>query len=95
MKKHLRIFWIHRRNVFGEDRGFIYCLSVWGDVVLSGGGDGMLLAHDRKSAVPGGGLLWGLGASSQGAVRAIGVSKGKLIAAGDDGNVLSYAMPTS
>ena len=71
----------------------------------------MLLAHDLRTSqsVKGsGGLLWGLGASSQGAVRAIAVASPKatrgggagkghsfdqtrLLAAGDDGNVLMYS----
>jgi hypothetical protein len=86
--------------VFSEHADFIYSVAVWGDVCLSGGGDGMLFAHDLRtsqSAKGTGGLLWGLGASSQGAVRAIGVGGGgaggagaRLIAAGDDGNVLMY-----
>jgi F-box/WD-40 domain protein 7 len=86
--------------VFSEHADFIYSVAVWGDVCLSGGGDGMLLAHDISTAqsVKGsGGLLWGLGASLQGAVRAVGVGGGggvgagaKLIAAGDDGNALIY-----
>ena len=85
--------------MFSEHADFIYSLAVWGDVCLSGGGDGMLLAHDLRTsqAVKGsGGLLWGLGASSQGAVRALGVGGGggnaaRLVAAGDDGNVLLYS----
>ena len=70
----------------------------------------MLLAHDLRTSqsVKGsGGLLWGLGASSQGAVRAIAVAspatrgpgsgrgpsfdQTRLVAAGDDGNVLMYS----
>jgi len=91
---------------------------VWGDVVVSGGGDGMILAHDlqatkQKSTQGSGssrtndesfsgsasddgghfGLLWGLGASSQGAVRAIGISGGQMAAASDDGSVLVYTFP--
>jgi hypothetical protein len=80
--------------VFEEQREFIYCMTVWGDVILSGGGDGMVMAHDLEAlgeAQGNRGLLWGLGASSQGAVRSIGVQSGKMAAACDDGNVMTYA----
>lgn len=107
-----------RRAVFDEKRKFIYSIAVWGDVVVSGGGDGMILAHDLQAtrqnstqragrsqahygscsgAASGGGghfgLLWGLGASSQGAVRAIGITGGQMAAASDDGSVLVYTFP--
>jgi hypothetical protein len=83
--------------VFAERRGFIYSLCVVGDVVLSGGGDGLLLAHDLHATAaptPGSspGLLWGLGACSQGgAVRAVASADGKLVVAGDDGKALVYS----
>lgn len=72
--------------MFSEQRGFIYCLAVTGGLVLSGGGDGSLLCHDLGA----GKLLWGLGASSQGAVRAVGVKGGRLATAGDDGKCLVF-----
>ena len=93
-----------RRTVFTEARSFIYCLAVVGDLVLSGGGDGMVLAHDLRSPAPpaggggggggctGHGLLWGLGASSAGAVRALGATRDRIVAAGDDGNALVYSL---
>ena len=96
----LRVLLPSRRAVFEEPRSFIYSLCVAGDVVLSGSGDGMLLAHDLQHAggsggkhgAATGGLLWGLGASSAGAVRAVGASDRRIVAAGDDGNVLVFVM---
>ena len=76
--------------MFNEHRDFIYTMTVAGGLCLSGGGDGMVLAHDLKQAQGSQGLLWGLGASSQGAVRAIGITARHLVAAADDGNVLVY-----
>lgn len=76
--------------MFDEKREFIYCMAVWGDVILSGGGDGMVMAHDLEAQGEGKGLLWGLGAASEGAVRAIGVAPGRMTAACDDGNVMVY-----
>lgn len=83
--------------MFEEQREFIYCLAVWGDVILSGGGDGMVLAHDIEVAgdgTSGKGVLWGLGAASQGAVRALGVAPNRMTAACDDGNVMVYNFGT-
>ena len=102
--------------MFAEKRSFIYSVAVLGDVVLSGSGDGMLLAHSLNadhghpkcgggsggdggvflggdSSGVGGGLLWGLGASSMGAVRCVGGSTGRVVAASDDGSALVWAMP--
>jgi hypothetical protein len=63
--------------------------------VLSGGGDGLLLAHDLNSTKSTGkspGLMWGLGACSQGgAVRAVACAHDSVVVAGDDGNALAYA----
>lgn len=84
-----------RRAVFAESRQFIYSVCVAGDVVLSGGGDGLLLAHDLNSTKSTGkspGLMWGLGACSQGgAVRAVACAHDSVVVAGDDGNALAYA----
>lgn len=37
-------------NVFEDHRDFIYSMHVHGDILFSGGGDGMLLAHDVVSS---------------------------------------------
>ena len=70
-------------------KDFIYSLALAGDVVLSGDGKGMLLAHDWKT----GALCYGLGANSA-AVRCIAVAAvaggDALVTSGDDGNVLVY-----
>jgi len=50
----------------------------------------MLLAHDITSRK----LLWGLGAN-QAAVRCIGVTGSRLVAAGDDGNAIIYTFSES
>jgi hypothetical protein len=70
---------------------FIYTLACVGGLALSGGGDGLLLAHNVAS----GEVLWGLGAN-EAAVRCIGVcatgprSRQVMLAAGDDGKALVY-----
>ena len=55
------------------------------DGLCSGGGDGMLLAHDLEQ----GKLLYGLGAN-QAAVRCIGTTPSKMVVSGDDGNAIVY-----
>lgn len=80
------------RKVWTDHTDFIYSLCVVGDVCLSGSGSGMLLAHDIKCGRnSGAGLMWGLGASSLGAVQAVGSTRDILIAAADDGSVLVYS----
>ena len=60
-------------------------------MALSGGGDGILLAH----SVANGELLWGLGAN-EAAVRCVGAvatgtkSRQLMVAAGDDGKAIVY-----
>jgi F-box/WD-40 domain protein 7 len=79
-----------------EHRDFIYSLHVPGSaaacassVVLSGAGDGMLLAHDLRTGKP----LWGLGAN-EAAVRCIDTAGGhQLVVTGDDGRVMIYDFP--
>jgi len=72
-------------------KDFIYSLTCIGGVALSGGGDGILLAHSVAS----GELMWGLGAN-EAAVRCIGAlstgtkSRQLMVAAGDDGKALVY-----
>ena len=73
------------RTTFAHHRDFIYSVETIGDYVASGGGDGMLLIHDAKTDK----LLYGLGAS-EGAVRAIACTPKRLVAAGDDGKVLTF-----
>jgi hypothetical protein len=60
---------------------------VAGWVVLTGAGDGMLLAHDLVEGKP----LWGLGAN-EAAVRCIAATADgrHMIASGDDGRALVY-----
>lgn len=57
-----------------------------GGVLVSGGGDGMVLLHDLVSMR----LLYGLGCCSKGAVRCIIAQEGKLTVGGDDGNAMIY-----
>ena len=74
------------RAVFAEHRDFIYCLRTAGSLCFSGGGDGMLVAHDLSAGRP----LWAVGAGLA-AVRCIGVVGGShLVAAGDDGKCMTY-----
>jgi WD40 repeat protein len=73
------------RSTFAHHKDFIYSVESVGDFVASGGGDGMLLVHDVKV----GKLLYGLGAS-EGAVRALACTAERMIAAGDDGKVLTF-----
>ena len=73
------------RCEFAHHKDFIYSLGLRDDLVLSGGGDGLLLVHDLQTDK----LLYGLGAS-EGAVRAIGATERNLVVAGDDGNVMLY-----
>ena len=51
-----------------------------------GDGEGMMYCYDLKD----GQLKYGLGASSQGAVRCITMAGEKLVACGEDGNILVY-----
>jgi F-box/WD-40 domain protein 7 len=59
---------------FEDHRDFIYDIKVAGGICFTGGGDGMLLAHDLRERK----LLWGLGANKA-AVRAIGHTSNKLV----------------
>lgn len=69
-----------------EHRDHIYSLACHGGYAFSGGGDGMLLAHD----LPTGDCLYGLGAN-RAAVRCIhATAPGSLVAAGDDGGLMVY-----
>eukprot|EP00656_Telonema_subtile_P051437 TRINITY_DN6915_c0_g1_i3.p1 TRINITY_DN6915_c0_g1~~TRINITY_DN6915_c0_g1_i3.p1 ORF type:complete len:568 (+),score=118.45 TRINITY_DN6915_c0_g1_i3:131-1834(+) len=81
-----RMSW-NPKHTFTEHSDFIYSLHVVpsGAMAFSGGGDGMLLAHDLES----GKLLYGLGANEH-AVRCIGSTPDRMVAAGDDGNAIVY-----
>ena len=72
---------------FDDHRDFPYCLAVLDDLIFTGAGDGALLCHDATR----GACLWGLGAGL-GAVRAVDARPDQLVAAGDDGNVLLWAL---
>ncbi|CAM9561188.1 unnamed protein product, partial [Hapterophycus canaliculatus] len=90
-------------HAFDDHRDFIYCMdfipggnrhtagsgecSGGGGVLVTGGGDGMLLAHDLGSMR----LLYGLGCCSAGAVRCAVAGQRTLTVAGDDGNVMLYS----
>lgn len=85
-------------HVFDDHRDFIYCMDFvpagsdaagagGGGVLVTGGGDGMLLAHDLDSMR----LLYGLGCCSAGAVRCAVAEGSRLTVAGDDGNVMLYS----
>lgn len=69
-------------------KDFIYSLKATPSHVFSGAGDGMLLVHDLAS----GKLKFGLGANAAG-VRCIELADNVLVAAGDDGNALTYHFP--
>ena len=70
---------------FTDHKDFIYSLHVIGDIVLSGAGNGWLLAHSAST----GKCLYGLGANAA-AVRAIHATPQYLVAAGDDGKLAVY-----
>lgn len=89
-------------HVFEEHRDFIYCADFipaaagWDGaaggaggeegVLVTGGGDGMLLVHDLGSMR----LLYGLGCCSAGAVRCVVAGGRRLTVGGDDGNAMLY-----
>lgn len=70
---------------FTDHKDFIYSMHVMADVVLSGAGNGWLLAHSATT----GKCLYGLGANAA-AVRAIHATPSYLVAAGDDGKLMVY-----
>ncbi|CAM9168067.1 unnamed protein product [Choristocarpus tenellus] len=92
------------RHCFCDHRDFIYCMDYVparnddghrggdgcaGGIVVTGGGDGMLLVHDLGEMR----LLYGLGCCSKGAVRCVSAGGGdgtRLAVGGDDGNALLY-----
>lgn len=80
-------------HVFDDHRDFIYCMDFvparagGGGVLITGGGDGMLLAHDLDSMR----LLYGLGCCSTGAVRCAIAGESRLTVGGDDGNAMLYS----
>lgn len=55
-------------------------------ILVTGGGDGMLLVHDLGSMR----LLYGLGCCSVGAVRCVVAGRRRLTVGGDDGNAMLY-----
>lgn len=79
--------WDHHRNG-------VYSLCLVGDAcVFSGDGMGTLLCHhllESELEYPRTCLKYGIGASEVGAVRAINCLNGKVVAAGEDGNVMIY-----
>jgi hypothetical protein len=79
--------WSHHRNG-------VYSLCTVGDeCVFSGDGAGNLLCHSLLDAPldqPNDCLRYGVGASSTGAVRAICCLSGKVVTAGEDGNVMIF-----
>eukprot|EP00742_Colponemidia_sp_Colp-10_P019425 GILJ01022529.1.p1 GENE.GILJ01022529.1~~GILJ01022529.1.p1 ORF type:complete len:450 (+),score=46.18 GILJ01022529.1:115-1350(+) len=68
-----------------DHKDFVYSMEVFGDLIISGGGNGWLLVHDAKT----GACLYGLGANAA-AVRCIFASNEHLVAAGDDGKAMVY-----
>jgi WD40 repeat protein len=68
-----------------DHKDFIYSLKTFGNLVLSGAGNGWLLVHDAES----GQCLYGLGANKA-AVRCIAATPSKLVCAGDDGTAVVY-----
>jgi WD40 repeat protein len=79
--------WDHHRNG-------VYSLCVVGDeCILSGDGMGTLLCHHLLASeldYPRNCLKYGIGASQQGAVRAIHCLGGKVVTAGEDGKVMVF-----
>lgn len=76
-------------HTLSSHRDFIYSLYVSGPLAWSGGGDGSLLVHELLT----GQCLYGLGADAKGAVRGISLAgPDRLVAAGDDGNVMIYSL---
>ena len=77
---------VHRLQ---EHKDFIYSMRLAGDKILTGAGDGTLIANDLRT----GECLYGLGANNA-AVRCIDVSTDGtlLLAAGDDGNAIAWEM---
>ena len=74
---------------FTDHRDFIYSMETAGEsLILSGGGNGWLLAHDIKQNK----CLYGIGASTA-AVRGIGFTQNKLCCAGDDGKLAVFDFP--
>ena len=65
---------------------FPYSLHIAGSLCLSGDGAGMLLVHDLRD----GSLLYGMGANRH-AVQALAATRDRLVAVGDDGNLMLYA----
>ena len=72
-------------HTMSDHKDFIYSMETYGDLVVSGGGNGWLLVHDTKT----GKCLYGLGANAA-AVRCIFPSSEFLVAAGDDGKAMVY-----
>jgi WD40 repeat protein len=70
---------------FSDHKDFIYSMHVVGDIILTGAGNGWLLAHSASH----GKCLYGLGANAA-AVRAIHATPSYLVAAGDDGKMMVY-----
>lgn len=60
--------------------------SVGARTLFTADGAGLLCCYDLSSAE----MTYGLGASSKGAVRCVGISENRLFACGEDGNVLIY-----
>lgn len=74
-------------NCFTEHRDFIYSLETYGNLILSGAGNGWLLVHHVQEPQ----CLYALGAN-QAAVRCINANERYIVAAGDDGKAMVYAM---
>ncbi|CAM9498427.1 unnamed protein product, partial [Sphacelaria rigidula] len=86
-------------HIFEEHRDFIYCMDfvptaadgsggLGGGVLVTGGGDGMILVHDvARGAMR---LLYGLGCCSAGAVRCVVAHGNRMLVGGDDGNAMMY-----
>eukprot|EP00667_Euglena_gracilis_P008565 EG_transcript_8678 len=68
-----------------DHKDFIYSLETHDDLILSGAGNGWLLAHDINT----GACLYGLGAN-QAAVRCIWANQSRLVTAGDDGKAVVF-----
>eukprot|EP00968_Pinguiococcus_pyrenoidosus_P010498 scaffold831_cov268-Pinguiococcus_pyrenoidosus.AAC.17 len=74
-------------------KDFVYAMACYGDAIFVGTGDGMILCHDLKRGKNS--LLWGLGGTSMGAVRALAAvpSQRALVSAGDDGKAVVWKFP--
>ena len=79
-----RSSWSSRASITLPD--FPYSLAAVGGLGVVGCGDGSVLVVDIGL----GKVLYGVGANNKAAVRCLEVSHDRMVAAGDDGSLISY-----